>query len=190
MHGESKMPESADPCKQHAPSIEVTALSIALVISEKLGIPMEVVTGHLDGKSKSGLVELEEFLKTRIIGQDEAIECVSHRLQMAQAGFSQRRGPMAVFLFMGPTGVGKTELARSLAEFLFGSEANLIRLDMSEYMEEYSISKLIGSPPGYVGYEEEGQFTGKLRTHPYSVVLLDEVEKAYPRVFDPFSTSV
>src|SRR3989337_2347825 len=105
---------------------------------------------------------------------------------MTHSGIGKKKGPLAVFLFMGPTGVGKTELARSLTEFLFGSSSNMIRLDMSEYMEEHSAAKLIGSPPGYVGYEEEGQLTGKLRQKPYSVVLLDEVEQAHPRVFDLF----
>ncbi len=105
---------------------------------------------------------------------------------MAHAGLAQRRGPLGVFLFLGPTGVGKTQLAKLMAEFLFGSESDMIRLDMSEYMEEHSAAKLIGSPPGYVGHEEEGQLTGRLRTRPYSVVLLDEVEKAHPRVFDLF----
>ena len=105
---------------------------------------------------------------------------------MAHAGLAKRRGPLGVFLFLGPTGVGKTQLAKLMAEFLFGSESDMIRLDMSEYMEEHSAAKLIGSPPGYVGHEEEGQLTGRLRTRPYSVVLLDEVEKAHPRVFDLF----
>jgi ATP-dependent Clp protease ATP-binding subunit ClpA len=105
---------------------------------------------------------------------------------MAHTGLVQCKGPLSVFLFLGPTGVGKTETARCIAEFLFGSEADLIRLDMTEYMEEHSVAKLIGSPPGYVGYDEEGQLTGKLRTKPYSIVLLDEIEKAHPKVFDIF----
>jgi ATP-dependent Clp protease ATP-binding subunit ClpA len=105
---------------------------------------------------------------------------------MASAALSERRGPLAVFLFLGPSGVGKTELARSLAAFLFGSDAEMIRLDMSEYMEEHSVSKMIGSPPGYVGHDEEGQLTGSLRTKPHAIVLLDEVEKAHPRIFDLF----
>jgi ATP-dependent Clp protease ATP-binding subunit ClpC len=105
---------------------------------------------------------------------------------MAHAGLVPRRGPLAVFLFLGPTGVGKTELARALAKSLFGKESDMIRLDMSEYMQEHSISRLIGAPPGYIGHDEEGQLTGKLRTKPYSVVLLDEIEKAHPRVCDLF----
>ncbi len=165
---------------------EVTEFTIAQVLSDKIGVPIEIISGHLEGTAGSLLIELNPFLKKRIIGQDEAIERVSQRLLMAHAGIGKKLGPLAVFLFLGPTGVGKTEMAKSLAEFLFGNESNLIRLDMSEFMEEHSVAKLIGSPPGYVGYEEEGQLTGKLRTKPYSVVLLDEVEKAHPRVFDLF----
>ena len=125
-------------------------------------------------------------MKEKIIGQDTAIERVSKRLLLAQSGLESDTGPIATFLFAGPSGVGKTELAICLAEFLFGNQESLIRLDMSEYREEHSISKLIGSPPGYIGYEEEGQLTSKLRTRPYSVVLLDECEKAHPRVYDLF----
>jgi ATP-dependent Clp protease ATP-binding subunit ClpC len=165
---------------------EVTELTVAQVLSDKIGVPLEVVTGHLEGMAQSRLLELNSFLKKRLIGQDEAVERVCRRLLMAHAGLAQRRGPLGVFLFLGPTGVGKTQLARLMAEFLFGSESDMIRLDMSEYMEEHSAAKLIGSPPGYVGHEEEGQLTGRLRTRPYSVVLLDEVEKAHPRVFDLF----
>ena len=184
----------------------MTELTVAQVLSDKIGVPLEVVTGHLEGPAlsdrrffaalrmteesegmaQSRLLELNAFLKKRLIGQDEAVERVCRRLLMAHAGLAQRRGPLGVFLFLGPTGVGKTQLAKLMAEFLFGSEADMIRLDMSEYMEEHSAAKLIGSPPGYVGHEEEGQLTGRLRTNPYSVVLLDEVEKAHPRVFDLF----
>lgn len=167
-------------------SSEVTEYTVAQVLSEKINIPMEIIAGHLEGASGSRLIELELFLKKKIIGQDNAIEKVSQRLIMAHAGVGKKRGPLAVFLFLGPTGVGKTELAKSLAEFLFGSGSSLIRLDMSEFMEEHSVSKLIGSPPGYIGHDEEGQLTGKLRTKPYAVVLLDEVEKAHQRVFDLF----
>lgn len=165
---------------------EVTELTIAQVLSDKVGVPLEVITGYLEGMAQSRLLELEEFLKKRLIGQDEVVECVSQRLLMAYAALTRRSKPLAVFLFLGTTGVGKTELARLLAEFLFGNKSNMIRIDMSEYMEEHSVAKLIGSPPGYIGHEEEGQLTGKLRTKPYSVVLLDEIEKAHPKVFDLF----
>lgn len=165
---------------------EVTELTIAQVLSEKIDVPLEIISGHLEGMTESRLLEMESTLKEQIVGQDEAIGRVCQRLLMAHAGLGKRRGPLAVFLFLGPTGVGKTELAKSLAKFLFGSESDMIRLDMSEYMEEHSVAKLIGSPPGYVGHEEEGQLTGKLRTKPYSVVLLDEIEKAHPRVSDMF----
>jgi ATP-dependent Clp protease ATP-binding subunit ClpC len=164
----------------------VTETTIAAVLSDKIGVPMEVVTGHIEGMDKSRLLQMEAYLKNRIVGQDEAIERVCRRLLTAHAGLVQRRGPMGVFLFLGPTGVGKTELARAVAMFLFGSEGEMIRLDMSEFMEEHSVAKLVGSPPGYVGYEQEGQLTGKIRSRPYSVVLLDEIEKAHPRVFDLF----
>jgi ATP-dependent Clp protease ATP-binding subunit ClpC len=164
----------------------VTELIIAQVLSERISVPPAVVTGHLEGMSQSRLLEMEAALKKRVLGQDEAVQQLCQRLLMAHAGLQQRRGPLGVFLFLGPTGVGKTELARSLATFLFGSGNDMIRLDMSEYMEEHSVAKLIGSPPGYIGHEEEGQLTGKLRSRPYAVVLLDEIEKAHPRVFDLF----
>jgi ATP-dependent Clp protease ATP-binding subunit ClpC len=181
-----KQPASTEVLGTKETSGEITGLTIAQVLSEKIGVPLEVITGHLDGSDHSRLLDLEAFLKKRLIGQDEAIECVCRRLLMAHTGLVRRWGPLAIFLFLGPTGVGKTELSRLLAEFLFGSAADMIRLDMSEYMEEQSTAKLIGSPPGYIGYEEEGQLTGKLRSKPYSVVLLDEIEKAHPRVFDLF----
>ena len=165
---------------------EVTEVTIAELLSEKIGFPLEIIIGHIEGMKKSRLLELESFLRKIIIGQDEAISFVCQRLLMSHTGLSKRRGPLAVFLFLGPTGVGKTELARSLAEFLFGSDLHLMRFDMSEFMEEHSMAKLIGSPPGYIGHEEEGQLTGRLRTKPYSVVLFDEVEKAHKKVFDLF----
>lgn len=165
---------------------EVSEDTIAQVLSEKMDLPLEIISGHIQGMKPSRLFELESCLKKRIIGQNEAINLVSQRLLMTHTGLTKRRGPLGVFLFLGPTGVGKTELARSLAEFLFGSDLHLIRFDMSEFMEAHSAAKLIGSPPGYVGHEEEGQLTGQLRTKPYSVVLFDEVEKAHQKVFDLF----
>lgn len=167
-------------------SDEVTEFLVSQVLSDKTAIPIEIILSHLEGAISSRLIELDAFLKKRIIGQDEAINRVSQRLLMAHTGMGKKKGPLAVFLFLGPTGVGKTELAKSLSEFLFGSEKNLIRFDMSEYMEQHSVAKLIGSPPGYIGHEEEGQLTGKLRTKPYAVVLLDEIEKAHPRILDLF----
>lgn len=165
---------------------EVTEFTIAQVLSEKVGVPLEIISGHLKGVGRSRLVGLEAALKKRIIGQDEAIKQVCQRIVMSYAGLANRRGPLAVLLFLGLTGVGKTELAKSLAEFLFGNENQLIRFDMSEYMEEHSMSKLVGSPPGYVDHEEEGQLTSKLRTRPHSVILFDEIEKGHPRIFDLF----
>jgi ATP-dependent Clp protease ATP-binding subunit ClpC len=162
--------------------VTVTDLTIAEVLAEKRGLPLELV--RAGGAGGARLLELPRFLRSRLVGQDSAIERVSRCLQVAHSDLKPRDGALAVFLFLGPTGVGKTETARLLAEFLFGSRSDLLRLDMSEYMEEHSVAKLIGAPPGYVGHEEEGQLTSKLRTRPYSVVLLDEVEKAHPRVLD------
>jgi ATP-dependent Clp protease ATP-binding subunit ClpC len=169
-----------------AASQDVDEQAVAEVLSEKMDLPLEIVRGHQAGMSRSRLLDVEARLKEQVIGQDEAIGCVCQRLMMAHAGLVPRRGPLAVFLFLGPTGVGKTELARTLAKLLFGKESDMIRLDMSEYMQEYSISRLNGAPPGYIGHDEEGQLTGRLRTKPYSVVLLDEIEKAHPRVCDLF----
>jgi len=168
------------------PGEGITERVIARVLSEKLGVPEDILTGHLEGLSQSRWQEMSRFLKDRIIGQDDAIDCVCRRLLLAQAGLNERRGPLGVFLFLGPTGVGKTELARSLSLFLFGSERDMIRLDMSEYMEQHSVARMVGAPPGYIGHEEEGQLTGQLRSKPYTVVLLDEIEKAHARVFDLF----
>jgi len=165
---------------------KVTAAIIVDVLAENLHLPKELLTGELKGDARSRLCDLENRIKKTIVGQDEAIRAVCERLLVAFSDVATRRGPLGVFLFAGPTGVGKTELARAMAEGLFGGESNLIRLDMSEYMEEHSGAKLIGSPPGYVGYQGEGQLTGKLRSHPYTLVLLDEVEKAHPRVMDIF----
>lgn len=171
---------------EHGTSQTITDNSIVEVLSETTGIPVEVITGHLAGNFRNHLVRMGGRLNKRIVGQCDAIDRITQRLVMSYSGISKRNGPLAVFLLLGPSGVGKTELAKQLALELFGSDKSLIRLDMSEYKEEHSVSKLIGSPPGYVGYEEEGQLTGKLRTRPYSILLLDEIEKAHPRVFDLF----
>ncbi len=130
------------------------------------------------------LIHMEERLHERVVGQDEAVEAVSNALRRSRAGLQDPNRPIGTFLFMGPTGVGKTELARALAEFMFDSEQAMVRIDMSEYMEKHSVARLLGAPPGYVGYEEGGQLTEAVRRRPYSVVLLDEIEKAAPEVFN------
>src|SRR5699024_9143371 len=130
------------------------------------------------------LLDLEKTLHNRVIGQDEAVDAVSKAIRRARAGLKDPKRPIGSFIFLGPTGVGKTELARALAETMFADENAMIRVDMSEYMEKHSTSRLVGSPPGYVGFEEGGQLTEKVRQKPYSVVLLDEVEKAHPEVFN------
>jgi len=162
------------------PNAVVTAEDIAEVVSMWTGIPVTKLTEDETQK----LLRMEETLKQRIIGQDEAIERLAKSIRRARAGLKDPKRPIGVFLFLGPTGVGKTETARALAEFLFGSEDALIRIDMSEYMEKFAVSRLIGAPPGYVGYEEGGQLTEAVRRRPFSVVLLDEIEKAHPEVFN------
>lgn len=166
--------------------LEVSERTIADTLSEKMGVPFEIIAGYLPGAGSSRILTLEAELKKRIVGQEKAIEKVCRRLVLAHSGLDRRNGPLAVFLLVGPTGIGKTETAKCLAEILFGNASEIIRFDMSEYTEEHSVSKLIGSPPGYVGHGEEGQLTGKLRAKPYSVVLLDEIEKAHPRIHDVF----
>jgi ATP-dependent Clp protease ATP-binding subunit ClpB len=130
------------------------------------------------------LVHMEDRLHSRVIGQDEAVEAVSNAIRRARAGLQDPNRPLGSFIFLGPTGVGKTELARALAEFLFDSDQAMIRIDMSEYMEKHSVSRLLGAPPGYVGYDEGGQLTEAVRRRPYSVLLFDEIEKAHPDVFN------
>jgi ATP-dependent Clp protease ATP-binding subunit ClpC len=178
-------PDGASLMLQNEPR-QVTAFDVAEVLSEKAGVPAEVISGQLMDTVGARLLEMEAYLRERIHGQDDAISRVCRRLQLTRVGLTHRRGPLGVFLFLGPSGVGKTELAKSVAAFLFGDPDRMIRLDMSEYQEAHNVSKLIGSPPGYVGSEEEGQLTGKLRTTPYTVVLLDEIEKGHPRVYDLF----
>ena len=158
----------------------VSEPQIASVVSKWTNIPVEKITQ----KESERLLKLEEILHNRVIGQDEAVRSISRAVRRARVGLKDPKRPIGSFIFLGPTGVGKTELSKALAEAMFGDENNMIRIDMSEYMEKYSVSKLIGSPPGYVGYEEGGQLTEKVRRHPYSVVLFDEIEKASPDVFN------
>ena len=154
--------------------------SIAKIISKMTNIPLS----KIEKGDKEKVLNLKETLSKRVIGQDEAIKLVSEAILRQRAGIKDSNRPIGSFLFLGPTGVGKTEVARSLAEALFDSESHIIRIDMSEYMEKYSTSRLIGAPPGYVGYEEGGQLTEKVRRNPYSIVLFDEIEKAHPEVFN------
>ena len=159
---------------------EVTAEDVAYVLSKMTGIP----AGRIAESEGVRLMKMSQKLKGRIIGQDEAIDKVVKAIQRNRAGIKDPRKPIGTFLFFGPTGVGKTQLAKSLAEYLFDSEENMIRLDMSEYMEKFNVSRLIGAPPGYVGFEEGGQLSERVRRKPYCVVLLDEIEKAHPDIFN------
>jgi ATP-dependent Clp protease ATP-binding subunit ClpB len=159
---------------------EVTADDVADIVAAWTGIP---VSRLLEGELEK-LVHMEERLHERVVGQDEAIAAVSDAVRRARAGLKDPRRPIGSFLFLGPTGVGKTELARALAQFLFDDEHAMVRIDMSEYMEKFAVSRLVGAPPGYVGYEEGGQLTEAVRRRPYQVILLDEIEKAHPDVFN------
>ncbi|AXG39428.1 ATP-dependent Clp protease ATP-binding subunit [Enterococcus gilvus] len=159
---------------------QVTDEDVAAVVSQWTGVPLQ----QLEKKESQRLLDLENVLHKRVVGQEEAVKAISRAIRRARSGLKDPNRPIGSFMFLGPTGVGKTELAKALAEAMFGSEEALIRVDMSEYMEKYSTSRLIGSPPGYVGYEEGGQLTEKIRQKPYSVILLDEVEKAHPDVFN------
>ncbi|AEH52150.1 MULTISPECIES: ATP-dependent protease ATP-binding subunit ClpC [Heyndrickxia] len=166
--------------KQGRENSEVTVDDIALVVSSWTGVPVT----KLAQTETERLLHLEEILHSRVIGQEEAVLAVAKAVRRARAGLKDPKRPIGSFIFLGPTGVGKTELARALAEAMFGDEDAMIRIDMSEYMEKHSTSRLVGSPPGYVGFEEGGQLTEKVRRKPYSVVLLDEIEKAHPDVFN------
>jgi ATP-dependent Clp protease ATP-binding subunit ClpB len=159
---------------------EVTEDEIAEIVAHWTGIP---VTRLVEGEREK-LLRLEDILHQRVIGQDEAVQLVSDAVLRARSGIKDPRRPIGSFIFLGPTGVGKTELARTLAEALFDSEENMVRIDMSEYMEKFAVSRLIGAPPGYVGYEEGGQLTEAVRRKPYCVLLFDEIEKAHPDVFN------
>ncbi|AXY24570.1 ATP-dependent Clp protease ATP-binding subunit ClpC [Suicoccus acidiformans] len=174
--------------KERQEEIEESGISGLVVTSEDVAEVVALATGipvrQMDASESKRLVHLEEELHERVIGQDEAVSAVSRAIRRAYSGLKNPKRPIGSFLFLGPTGVGKTELARAIASSLFGSEDNMIRVDMSEYMEKHSVSRLVGSPPGYVGYDEAGQLTEQVRQHPYSVILLDEVEKAHPDVFN------
>jgi ATP-dependent Clp protease ATP-binding subunit ClpB len=159
---------------------EVTAEEIAEIVAKWTGVP---VTKLIEGEREK-LLRLQSILHERVIGQNEAVEAVSEAILRARAGIKDPQRPIGSFLFLGPTGVGKTELAKTLAESLFDSENNVVRIDMSEYMEKHSVARLIGAPPGYVGYEEGGQLTEAVRRKPYAVILFDEIEKAHPDVFN------
>ena len=159
---------------------EVDEEDVARIVSKWTGIP---VSKMLEGEVKK-LINMEDRLRLRVVGQDAALERVANAIRRSRAGLSDPKRPIGSFIFLGPTGVGKTELARALAEFLFDDERAMIRIDMSEYMEKHAVSRLIGAPPGYVGYEEGGQLTEQVRRHPYAVVLFDEIEKAHPDVFN------
>ena len=158
----------------------VTETDIANVVSEWTKIP----TKKLGESESEKLKKLEALLHTRVVGQSEVVHAVSQAIKRGRVGLKDPKRPIGSFMFLGPTGVGKTELSKALAEMVFGSEQNLIRVDMSEYMEKYSVSKMIGSPPGYVGYDEGGQLSEKVRRNPYSVILFDEIEKAHPDVLN------
>ncbi len=159
---------------------EVTEEDIARVVSAWTGIPVS----RLQEGERSKLVQMESRLGERVMGQRPAIEAVSNAVRRARAGLQDENRPIGSFLFLGPTGVGKTELSKALAEFLFDDEGAMVRIDMSEYMEKHSVARLIGAPPGYVGYEEGGQLSEYVRRKPYSVVLFDEIEKAHSDVFN------
>jgi ATP-dependent Clp protease ATP-binding subunit ClpB len=177
---EGELSERAEP--QAAPMVkeEVDEDDIAMVVAQWTGIPTDRL---LEGEVEK-LVHMEERLHERVVGQDAAIEAVSNALRRARSGLQDPNRPIGSFIFLGPTGVGKTELARALAEFMFDDERAIVRLDMSEYQERHTVSRLVGAPPGYVGYEEGGQLTEAIRRRPYAVILLDEIEKAHAEVFD------
>jgi len=159
---------------------EIDAYDISKIIAKWTGVPADKMLENEKEKVKN----IREILKSRVIGQDEAVEAVSRSIIRSRAGIADEEKPIGSFMFLGPTGVGKTELARTLAEFMFNDEKSIIRIDMSEYMEHHSVARLIGSPPGYVGYDEGGQLTETIKHKPYSLILFDEIEKAHAEVFN------
>ena len=166
--------------RRNKKKIVVQERDIADVVSSWTKIPVK----RLEEKESERLMRMEATLHRRVVGQDEAVTAVSRAIRRGRVGLKDPKRPIGSFLFLGPTGVGKTELSKALAQAMFGSENNIIRMDMSEYMEKHSVSKLIGSPPGYVGYDEGGQLSEKVRRNPYSILLFDEIEKAHPDVFN------
>jgi ATP-dependent Clp protease ATP-binding subunit ClpB len=177
---EAKLKEIESKQTQRSLKEEVTDQDIAAIVERWTGIPVEkMLTGE-----KDKLLGMEEALHQRVIGQDEAIKAITNAIRRARAGLQDPNRPMGSFLFLGPTGVGKTELTKALAGFLFDDEANMVRIDMSEYMEKHAVSRLIGAPPGYVGYEQGGELTEAVRRRPYQVILFDEIEKAHRDVFN------
>jgi ATP-dependent Clp protease ATP-binding subunit ClpC len=177
---EAKLSELRESWSQATNQPRVTADDIAEVVSMWTGVPVS----RLGGEERERLLEMEKYLHQRIIGQEEPIKAISRAVRRARAGLKDPKRPIGTFVFLGPTGVGKSELAKALAEFMFGSEEALVKIDMSEFMERHNVSRLVGAPPGYVGYDEGGQLTEIVRRRPYCVVLLDEIEKAHPEVFN------
>jgi ATP-dependent Clp protease ATP-binding subunit ClpC len=177
---EAKRAEQDERVKGRQPVAEVTAEDIAEIVSRATGIPVSQLTSE----ERERLMRLEEELHARIVGQEEAVSAVAEAVRRSRAGLGDPNRPVGSFLFLGPTGVGKTELARALAEALFGDEDLMVRFDMSEFQERHTVSRLVGAPPGYVGYEEAGQLTEQVRRRPYSVLLFDEIEKAHGDVFN------
>jgi ATP-dependent Clp protease ATP-binding subunit ClpB len=177
---ERQLEEAAAAAEHRMLNEEVTEADIAAVVSRWTGIPVDRM---LEGEREK-LLHMEDSLRLRVVGQDEAIVAISNAVRRARAGLQDPNRPIGSFLFLGPTGVGKTELTKALAQFLFDDEQAMVRLDMSEYMEKHSVARMIGAPPGYVGYEEGGALTEAVRRRPYQVVLFDEIEKAHPDVFN------
>ena len=160
--------------------VQVTGEDIAHIVSKWTGVPL----ARLEEKETARLLRMEDELRGRVVGQEEALRAIAHAVRRARSGLRNPRRPIGAFIFLGPTGVGKTLLARALAEFMFGDQDALVAIDCSEYGEKFNVSRLVGAPPGYVGYEEGGQLTEKVRRRPYTVVLFDEIEKAHPDVFN------
>ena len=160
--------------------VKITVDDTAGVVSEWTGIPVKSISKDEESK----LLNLESNLRKRVIGQEKAVSAIAKAIRRSRTGLKEPNKPIGSFIFMGPTGVGKTELSKAAAEFIFDSERNLIKIDMSEYMEKHSVSKLIGAPPGYAGFDESGTLTDKIRRKPYCVLLFDEIEKAHPEVLN------